>query len=112
VGKAIPFVAPAFILLKVIIDLERRAQDADAKCTDLIERVTFMLSHLPALEKVEILPATRHAIDRMNEALKEAAALIAAYRKQSRVVRSSDYPIATSSTHALLVSTLVAATIF
>ena len=87
VGKALPFIAPAFILLKVIIDLERRAQDADAKCTDLIERVTFMLSHLPALEKVEIVPATRQVIDRMNEALKEAAALIAAYRKQSRVVR-------------------------
>ena len=87
VGRALPFIAPAFILLKVIIDLERRAQDADAKCTDLIERVTFMLSHLPALEKVDITPATRQVIDRMNEALKEAAALIAAYRKQSRVVR-------------------------
>jgi hypothetical protein len=87
VGKVLPFVAPAFILLKVIIDIERRAQDADAKCADLIERVTFMLSHLPALEKVEIILATRKVIDRMNDALKDAAALIAAYRKQSRVVR-------------------------
>ena len=87
VGKALPFVAPAFIILKVIIDIERRARDVDAKCTDLIERLTFMLSHLPALEKVEILPATRKVIDRMNEALKEAASLIAAYRKQSRIVR-------------------------
>ena len=87
VGKALPFVAPAFIILKVIIDIERRARDADAKCTDLIERLTFMLSHLPALEKVEILPATRKVIERMNEALKEAAALIAVYRKQSRIVR-------------------------
>ena len=87
VGKALPFVAPAFIILKILIDLEQRAQDADAKCTDLIERVTFMLSHLPALEKIEIVTATRQVIDRMNEALKEAAALIAAYRKQSRVVR-------------------------
>ena len=87
VGKALPFVAPAFIILKVIIDLERRAQDADAKCTDLVERVTFMLSHLPALEKIEIVPATRQVIDRMNETLKEAAALIAAYRKQNRIVR-------------------------
>ena len=87
VGKALPFVAPAFILLKIIIDMERRAQDADAKCTDLIERVTFMLSHLPALEKIEIVPATRQVIDRMNEVLKDAAALITAYRKQSRVVR-------------------------
>ena len=87
VGKALPFVAPAFIILKVIIDIERRARDVDAKCTDLIERLTFMLSHLPALEKVEILPATRKVIDRMNEALKEAASLIATYRKQSRIVR-------------------------
>ena len=87
VGRALPYIAPAFILLKIIVDLERRAQDADAKCTDLIERVTFMLSHLPALEKVDVTPATRQVIDRMNEALKEAAALIAAYRKQSRVVR-------------------------
>lgn len=87
VGKALPFVAPAFIILKVIIDIERRARDVDAKCTDLIERLTFMLSHLPALEKVEITPATRKVIDRMNEALKEAASLIAAYRKQSRIVR-------------------------
>ena len=87
VGKALPFVAPAFILLKVIIDIERRAQDADAKCADLVERVTFMLSHLPALEKVEIILPTRKVIDRMNDALKEAAALIAAYRKQSRIVR-------------------------
>ena len=86
-GRELPFIAPAFILLKVIIDLERRAQDADAKCSDLIERVTFMLSHLPALEKIEIIPATRQVINRMNEALKEAAALIAAYRKQSRVAR-------------------------
>jgi hypothetical protein len=89
VGKALPFVAPAFILLKIIIDLdsERRAQDADAKCSDLIERLMFMLSHLPALEKVEITPATRQVIDRMNEVLKEAAALIAAYREQSHIVR-------------------------
>ena len=71
VGKALPFVAPAFIILKVIIDIERRARDVDAKCTDLIERLTFMLSHLPALEKVEITPPTRKVIDRMNDALKD-----------------------------------------
>ena len=87
VGKALPMISPAFILLKIIIDIERRARDTDQKCTDLIERVTFMLSHLPALEKVEVVPATLKVIDRMNEALKDAAALIASYRKQSRIVR-------------------------
>ena len=33
-GKALPFVAPAFILLKVIIDVETRAQEVDLKCND------------------------------------------------------------------------------
>ena len=87
VGRAIPFVAPAFVLLKIIIDIEQRAQEVDAKCNDILERITFMLSHLPILQKIEIMPSTRKVIDRMNEAIKGAAALIAAYRKQSRVAR-------------------------
>ncbi|KAF5318190.1 hypothetical protein D9619_012153 [Psilocybe cf. subviscida] len=87
VGRALPFVAPAFILLKIIVDLEKRAADVDAKCNDLIERITFMVSHLPALLKVEIMASTRQVIDRMNEGIKDAAALIAAYRKQGRVAR-------------------------
>ncbi|KDR82062.1 hypothetical protein GALMADRAFT_135439 [Galerina marginata CBS 339.88] len=87
IGKALPFIAPAFVLLKIIIDLEKRAQDVDAKCTDLVERITFMLSHLPALQDIEIMAPTRQVIDRMNDSLKDAASLIAAYRKQSRVAR-------------------------
>ncbi|KAJ3490645.1 hypothetical protein NLJ89_g11417 [Agrocybe chaxingu] len=87
IGRAMPFVAPAFILLKIIIDIEQRAQEVDAKCSDLVERITFMISHLPILEKIEIMPSTRQVIERMNEAIKSAAALIAAYRKQSRVAR-------------------------
>ncbi|KAF8165688.1 hypothetical protein B0H34DRAFT_763057 [Crassisporium funariophilum] len=87
IGKALPFIAPAFILLKIIIDIEQKAQDVDLKCNDLLERVTFMLSHLPVLEKTEIMAATRQVIDRMNEALKAAAALIGAYRKQGRIAR-------------------------
>ena len=87
IGKALPFIAPAFVLLKVIIDLEKRAQDVDLKCTDLLERITFMLSHLPALQKIEIMPSTRQVIERVNDALKESASLIAAYRKQNRIVR-------------------------
>ncbi|KAH9483525.1 hypothetical protein JR316_0002993 [Psilocybe cubensis] len=87
VGRVIPFVAPAFVILKVIVDLEKRAQDVDAKCSDLLDRITFMLSHLPALQKIEIKDATRQVIERMNEALKDSASLISAYRKQSRVAR-------------------------
>ncbi|KAF6764157.1 hypothetical protein DFP72DRAFT_986319 [Ephemerocybe angulata] len=69
VGRALPFVAPVFILLKIIIYIEQREQEVDAKCNDLIERITFMLSHLPVLKKMN------------------AAALIAAYRKQSPIAR-------------------------
>ncbi len=87
VGKALPFVAPAFIMLKVIIDVETRAQEVDLKCNDLLERVTFMVSHLPILEKIEVMPSTRKVIDRMNDVIKNAAALIAAYRKQNKIAR-------------------------
>lgn len=87
VGKALPFVAPAFVILKIIIDMERRAQDVDAKCNDLVERITFMLSHMPVLLKIEIMAPTRKVIDRINETMKDAASLIAAYRKQNRVAR-------------------------
>ena len=87
VGKTLPFIAPAFILLKVIIDVESRAQEVDMKCNDLLERVTFMVSHLPILEKIEVMPSTRKVIDRMNEVMKNAAALIAAYRKQNKIAR-------------------------
>lgn len=86
-GKSLPFIAPAFILLKVIIDIESRAQEVDVKCNDLLERITFMVSHLPILEKIEVMPSTRKVIDRMNEMMKNAVALIAAYRKQNRIAR-------------------------
>ncbi|KAF8530726.1 hypothetical protein JB92DRAFT_3106168 [Gautieria morchelliformis] len=86
-GKAMPFVAPAFVLLKFIIEVEKKARDADAKCSDLLERITFMLSHLPALKTVEIIKPTQLVIERMNGILKDAASLIAAYRKQGAVAR-------------------------
>jgi hypothetical protein len=87
VGKALPFVAPAFVLLKIIIDMENRVLDVDAKCDDLVERITFMLGHLPVLLKIEVMASTRKVIERINDTLKDAAALIAAYRKQGRVAR-------------------------
>jgi len=87
VGKALPFISPAFVLLKVIIDIEQRAQDVDAKCNDLLERITFMLSHIPLLRTMEVMPATRQVMDRIIESLKQAAALITSYRRQSAVAR-------------------------
>ncbi|KAJ4501218.1 hypothetical protein C8R41DRAFT_806363 [Lentinula lateritia] len=86
-GKVVPFVAPAFAIIKAIIAVEQRARDVDVKCTDLVQRVTFMLSHLPALKKIDVTNSTRQVIDRMNDTLKKSAALIQTYRKQSSIAR-------------------------
>ncbi|GJJ15629.1 hypothetical protein Clacol_009907 [Clathrus columnatus] len=87
VGKTVPFIAPAFVILKLIIEVEKSARDADSKCNDLLERIAFMTSHLLVLKNITVLPATRQVVDRVNEALKEAAALITTYRKQTRITR-------------------------
>ncbi|KIK51545.1 hypothetical protein GYMLUDRAFT_208552 [Collybiopsis luxurians FD-317 M1] len=86
-GKVMPFVAPAFVIIKAIIAVEQRARDVDAKCTDLVQRITFMLSHLPALKKIKVTDSTRQVIDHMNDVLKKAAALIQTYRKQNAIAR-------------------------
>ncbi|KIK62615.1 hypothetical protein GYMLUDRAFT_260305 [Collybiopsis luxurians FD-317 M1] len=86
-GKVMPFVAPAFVIIKAIIAVEQRARDVDVKCIDLVQRVTFMLSHLPALKTIQVTDSTRQVIDRMNDVLKKAAALIQTYRKQSAIAR-------------------------
>jgi hypothetical protein len=86
-GQTLPFVAPAFVILKIIIDIETRAREADAKCNDLLERITFMLGHLPVLKRIEVLDATRRVIENMNNVLKKSAALIEAYRKQGAIAR-------------------------
>ncbi|KAF8586924.1 hypothetical protein K439DRAFT_1339637 [Ramaria rubella] len=86
-GKVLPFISPAFIILKIIIDIEQRAKDADAKCNDLLERITFMLGHLPILKHVQVMDATRQVVENMNGALKTAASLIQAYRKQGFIAR-------------------------
>jgi hypothetical protein len=89
VGKVLPFVAPAFVLLKIIIDLEKRATEVDVKCSDLVERITFMYRNVtvPLLEKVKQTPSVVEIVDRMHEATKDSIALIVAYRKQGRVAR-------------------------
>lgn len=87
IGAAMPFVAPAFVIVKFIIDVEKAARDADAKCNDLLERITFMLSQLNVLRTVQVNEATQRVIERMNDILKTAGSLIQAYRKQSVVSR-------------------------
>lgn len=87
IGRALPFVAPAFVLLSLIIQIEKQARDADAKCNDLVDRLTFMLGHLAVLRRVKMMDVTRQVIDRMILTLRDAASLIQAYRKQSLIAR-------------------------
>ncbi|KAF9203825.1 hypothetical protein BGZ49_006005 [Haplosporangium sp. Z 27] len=87
VGKTVPFVAPAFVILKVIIDIEKKARDADAKCNDLLERINFMVSNITVLEKVKAIDPLKAVVDKMNDILKKAASLIEAYRKQGAIAR-------------------------
>ncbi|KAK1224737.1 hypothetical protein PQX77_012345 [Marasmius sp. AFHP31] len=98
IGKVLPLVAPAFIMLKLIIEVEKAAQETSLKCRDLVERVTFCVGLLPALRsllpspsegegEISISSATRRVIDRMNAVLKDCTALIEAYRKQGVIAR-------------------------
>ncbi|KAG0354928.1 hypothetical protein BGZ54_001403 [Gamsiella multidivaricata] len=87
IGKAVPFIAPAFVILKIIIDVEQSARDADAKCEDLLERINFMVSNITVLEKVRVIDPLRAVIEKMNDTLKQAASLIQAYRKQGAIAR-------------------------
>ncbi|KAF9134656.1 hypothetical protein BGW39_006245 [Mortierella sp. 14UC] len=91
VGKIVPFIAPAFVILKIIIDIEQKAREVDEKCLDLMERINFLISHLVVLERihnVEAMMDTLTAVlQKVQDTLKEAAALIEAYRKQSKIAR-------------------------
>ncbi|KAL2916621.1 hypothetical protein HK105_203733 [Polyrhizophydium stewartii] len=87
VGQSLPFVAPIFSVLQVIVDIELRAREADAKCQDLLERITFMVEHLSVLETVTVHQSTEKVIARMEQVLKSAAALIGAYRKLGAIAR-------------------------
>ncbi|KAI8605281.1 hypothetical protein EDD21DRAFT_299743, partial [Dissophora ornata] len=87
VGKAVPFIAPAFVILKIIIDIEKKAREADEKCQDLMERINFMVSHVLILEKIEVMDTLKTVLQRVQDALKEAASLIEAYRKQGKIAR-------------------------
>ncbi|KAG0199824.1 hypothetical protein BGX28_006981 [Mortierella sp. GBA30] len=87
IGKTVPFIAPAFVILKLIIDVEQKARDADAKCNDLLERINFMVSNITVLEKVKAIDPLMAVITKMNDTLKQAASLIQAYRRQGPIAR-------------------------
>ncbi|KAG0353493.1 hypothetical protein BG005_007234 [Podila minutissima] len=87
IGKSVPFIAPAFIILKLIIDIEQKARDVDAKCEDLLERINFMVSNITVLEKVEAIDPLKVVIEKTISTLKSAASLIQAYRKQGAIAR-------------------------
>ncbi|KAG0213909.1 hypothetical protein BGX33_002593 [Mortierella sp. NVP41] len=87
VGKAVPFIAPVFVILKFIIDIESKARDTDLKCDDLLERISFMVSNLTVLERVKAIEPLVAVIDKTNNTLKQAASLIQAYRKQGKIAR-------------------------
>ncbi|KAG0379427.1 hypothetical protein BGX24_000450 [Mortierella sp. AD032] len=91
VGKVVPFIAPAFVILKIIIDIEQKAREVDEKCLDLMERINFLVSHLIVLERIHNVEAMMDTLtvvlQKVQDTLKEAAALIEAYRKQSKIAR-------------------------
>lgn len=87
VGKVLPFVAPVFVLLKIIIDLEKKATEVDEKSVDLLKRITFMGRHLLLLEDTTVTAFTVEVIDRMQGILKDCHALLDAYAKQGPVAR-------------------------
>ncbi|KAF9905321.1 hypothetical protein EC991_001743 [Linnemannia zychae] len=91
VGKIVPFIAPAFVILKIIIDIEQKAREVDEKCLDLMERINFLVSHLVVLERIHNVEALMETLttvlQKVQDTLKEAAALIEAYRKQSKIAR-------------------------
>ncbi|KAG0054486.1 hypothetical protein BGZ83_011173 [Gryganskiella cystojenkinii] len=87
IGQAAPFIAPVFVVLKFIIDIETKAREVDEKCQDLIERINFMVSHMLVLERIEIMDTLKTVLQKVQDVLKEAAALIEAYRKQGKIAR-------------------------
>ncbi|KAJ3319872.1 hypothetical protein HDV06_005848 [Boothiomyces sp. JEL0866] len=87
IGNQVPYVGPICSVLTFIIQIEIKAREAEKKCTDLVERINFMVGHLSALENITVLPATELVLQKMNDVLKSAAGVIQTYRKQSKVSR-------------------------
>ncbi|OZJ04697.1 hypothetical protein BZG36_02559 [Bifiguratus adelaidae] len=66
-GKTMPFVAPAFVILKAIIDIEKKARDAESKCSDLLERINFMMGNLTVLENAAVIDAVKRVVARIEK---------------------------------------------
>lgn len=67
--------------------MEQKARETDTKCSDMLERINFMISNIMVLEKVKVIDPLKVVIERVNETLKQAASLIQAYRKQGTIAR-------------------------
>ncbi|KAJ3019732.1 hypothetical protein HKX48_001837 [Thoreauomyces humboldtii] len=87
VGKSAPFVAPLFCVLKLIIDNEKRVRETDAKCNDLVERVSFMAGHIVDLAKLALSDSVQGVAAKIESTLKNSLVLIKAYRQQGAIVR-------------------------
>lgn len=55
IGGDIPFIGPICAILKVIVDVELRAREAEKRCSALLERINFMVDHLQILKPVSYL---------------------------------------------------------
>ncbi|KAJ3254826.1 hypothetical protein HK103_006816 [Boothiomyces macroporosus] len=87
VGNQIPYIGPICNILTFIVQVEMKAREAEKKCTDLVERINFMVGHLTVLDKVPLISATEAVLNKMALVLKDAATLIQTYRKQSKIAR-------------------------
>ncbi|KAJ3319873.1 hypothetical protein HDV06_005849 [Boothiomyces sp. JEL0866] len=87
IGNHIPYISPICNILTFIVQVEMKAREAERKCTDLVERINFMVGHLTVLDKVPLVSATESVLEKMNQVLKDSATLIQTYRKQSKIAR-------------------------
>jgi hypothetical protein len=69
------------------VSIETKAREAEGKCTDLIERINYMVGHLAELQTVKVTQTLESVLERMNKILKDSGALIQTFRKQGKIAR-------------------------
>ena len=74
-------------MFQIIIDIEKKAREAESKCTDLLERINFMMGNLTVLETVSVTEAVKGVVLRIEKTLKSSLDLISTYRKQGIIAR-------------------------
>jgi hypothetical protein len=90
IGRVVPYVAPRACppFPHYPNRKTKQARDADAKCNDLVDHISFMLGRLAVLRRVKVMDVTlAKQVDRMILTLRDAASLIQPYRKRSLIVR-------------------------